>query len=238
MLTVTLVPILEDNYAYIIQSQDSIAIIDPGESKAIINALEKLNITPSFILNTHHHWDHVNGNKQIKEKYNVEIIGPESERKSIPELDTGLKNGDIFNFGDETVEVIETQGHTLGHICFYFKNSKILFSGDTLFSLGCGRLFEGTAEQSFNSFKKLKALPDDTKIYCGHEYTLENAEFCLSVDPDNQHLIKRIKEIENLRTNNKPTLPVTLEQEKKTNIFLKAKNAEEFKKFRELKDNF
>lgn len=238
MLDVILVPILEDNYAYIIKSKDSVAVIDPGDAAPVIAVLEEMDLKPSFIFNTHHHWDHVNGNKKIKEKYGLEIIGPESERNKIPELDNGLKNADAFNFGDEVVGIIETRGHTLGHICFYFKNSKILFSGDTLFSLGCGRLFEGTAEDLFNAFKTLKALPDDTQIYCGHEYTLDNAKFCLNIAPDNQDLITRAEEIKNLRNKKQPTIPTALAQEKKTNVFLMAKNAEEFKELRKLKDNF
>lgn len=237
MLKVTLIPILEDNYSYIIQSGDVVGIIDPSEAKPIIEFLEKNNLTPSFIFNTHHHWDHVNGNKKIKAKYNCKIIGSDKEKNKIPDIDTPLFDGDIFKFGNETIKIIGTAGHTSGHICFFFKEAKVLFSGDTLFSLGCGRLFEGTAQQLYNSFERLKQLPDDTKIYCGHEYTLENSEFCIQVDPDNKKLIERIREAKNLRNKNQPTIPTTLAQEKETNSFLRAKSAEELKKLRELKDS-
>lgn len=238
MLNVILVPTLEDNYTYIIESKDSVAIIDPGEAAPVITVLDEKSLTPSFIFNTHHHWDHVNGNKKLKDKYDLRVIGSQYDKDRVPELDQGLEHGETFKFGDETVEVIATAGHTLGHICLYFRESKILFTGDTLFSLGCGKFFEGTAEDMFKSFEALKKLPDDTQIYCGHEYTLANSKFCLSITPDSQNLLKHIEKIKTLRTNNKPTIPSTLALEKKANVFLMAKTAAELKKLRDLKDNF
>lgn len=238
MLNVTLVPILEDNYAYIIQSGDAVAVIDPGEADGVIHVLEKLKLEPQFIFNTHHHSDHVDGNKTIKDKYDVQILGPEKEAGKIPFFDKGFINGDVFQFGDEAVQIIETAGHTAGHICFYFLQSQTLFSGDALFSMGCGRLFEGTAEQLFEYMQRLKQLPDSTKIYCGHEYTEANANFCLSIYPDNKSIFKRAEEVQELRNKNQPTIPTTIEQEKKTNVFFMAKDAEEMKKFRGLKDNY
>ena len=236
MLDVTITPILEDNYAYILQSGNEVAIVDPGEAKPIIQKLEEMNLKPSIIFNTHHHWDHVNGNKEIKEKYGTRIIGPAKE--NIPETEKSLDENNNFSFDNDTIEIIETPGHTNGHICLYFPKSKILFSGDTLFAMGCGRLFEGTAEDMFKSFEKLKQLPDDVTVYCGHEYTLGNGEFCLSVEPDNADLIERMNKVRSLRASNTPTIPTSIELEKKTNVFMRAKNAEEFKKYRDLKDDF
>ena len=238
MLNVTLVPILEDNYAYIIQSGERCAVIDPGEAKPIITALEESGLSPQVVLNTHHHGDHVAGNQNIKRNYACKVIGPEKDRDRIPGMDIGINDKDTFSFGDEKMEVIETPGHTAHHLCLYFPNSQVLFSGDTLFSMGCGRLFEGTAEQMFQSFEKFKSLPDETKIYCGHEYTLDNGKFCLSIEPDNPDLIERIKEVESLRSDHKPTIPSTIGLEKKTNVFMRAETPEEFKKYRELKDQF
>lgn len=238
MLEVTLVPVLSDNYAYIIQSGNDIAVIDPGDAKPIISILEEKNLKPSILINTHHHHDHIAGNEVIKNKYNLKIIGPEKDRHRIPEIDQGLNEGDQLSFGDETTEIIETPGHTAGHICLWLPESKALFSGDTVFSMGCGRLFEGTPEQMFQSFEKIKKLPAETKIYCGHEYTQDNGTFCLSIQPDNQDLIDRMEEVKTLREKNRPTIPSTIELELKTNVFMQAKSAEEFKKYRELKDNF
>lgn len=237
MLNVTLVPILEDNYTYILQSGGDVAIVDPGEAAPVIQKLEELGVKPSIIYNTHHHWDHVNGNKEIKQKYNCTIIGPKKDKDRIPEMDQGINDGDPISFGDESIEVIETVGHTKNHLCFHFPESKNLFCGDTLFSMGCGRLFEGNAEDMFKAFEELKKLPDDTKIYCGHEYTQSNGEFCLSVDADNSDLQTRMREVRELRENNKPTIPSTIGLEKKTNIFMRTKDAQEFKKYRDLKDN-
>ena len=236
MLEVTLVPILQDNYAYILQSGNDVAVLDPGDATPIINKLEELNLTLSTIFITHHHWDHVDGIKDIKEKYNCTVIGPEKEKDRIPCIDKTINEGDDLSFDNETIEIIETIGHTNGHICFHFPESKILFSGDTLFAMGCGRLFEGTAEDMFSALEKLKKLPDNTKVYCGHEYTQSNGEFCLTIEPDNQNLITRIQKVTTLRVQNTPTIPTTIELEKKTNVFMRANDANEFKKFRNLKD--
>ena len=236
MLEVTLVPILEDNYAYIMQSGNDVAVLDVGEAKPVIVKLEEMGLTPTIIFNTHHHWDHVNGNTEIKKKYNATIIGPEKDKHRIPDIDKGLKDGDVLNFGDETIQITETPAHTSGHICFFFPQSKVLFSGDTLFAMGCGRLFEGTAEELFSAFDYFKTLPDDTKIYCGHEYTQSNGDFCLGIEPENTDLIERMEEVRLLRTQNTPTIPSTIELEKKTNVFLRAQNVETLKKYRQLKN--
>lgn len=238
MLEVTLVPVLSDNYAYILKSNKDIAVLDPGEAGPIINKLEELDLIPSTIFNTHHHYDHTDGNTALKKKYGCKIIGPEKESLKIQSIDQGINAKDKISFGNEEITIFETPGHTAGHICFYFPESKILFSGDTLFAMGCGRTFEGTSEQLFEAFQIFKKLPDNTKIYCGHEYTFSNGTFCMSVDPDNQNLYERMQEINELRNNNQPTIPTTIALEKKSNIFMRAKTAEEFKKYRDLKDNF
>lgn len=238
MLDVTLLPILEDNYTYILQSGSEIAVLDPGDAEPIINYLEQHNLKPTMVLNTHHHWDHVNGNKQIKEKYNCPVIGPENERKKIKTLDTGLHPDDVFKFGDEEAIIIETSGHTMGHICFWFKNANILFSGDTLFSMSCGRLFEGSVADIYPAFEKFNAMPDETLIYCGHEYTQTNGNFCLTIEPENPNLQQRMNDVNIARKVNQPTIPTTIELEKKTNVFMRAKSAAEFKKYRDLRDKF
>lgn len=236
MLDITILPILEDNYCYIIQSNNLVGIIDPGEAKPVIAHLEKHNLKPDYIFNTHHHWDHVNGNKAIKQKYSAQIIAPKSESTKIKNSDIALSHDQTFTFGDEEIKIIKVAGHTMGHICFYFEKSKALFSGDALFSMGCGRLFEGNADDLFKGFEILRQLPDDTQIYCGHEYTETNGKFCLSVEPDNQDLIARYDEVIALRQANQPTIPTTLGLEKKTNLFLRAQTAEDLKILRDLKD--
>jgi hydroxyacylglutathione hydrolase len=238
MLNVTLLPILDDNYTYVIQSGDTVGLVDVGDAAPVIKYLEEHNLTPSVLFNTHHHGDHINGNQEIKDKYNVRIIAPEKDMPRIPNVDQGVNDGEIIVFGDEGVQVIETVGHTSNQVNFWFKNSNILFSGDTLFAMGCGRLFEGTAQQMFESFQKLSSLPDDTVVYCGHEYTISNGEFGLSIEPENKDLINRVEEVKSLRAQNIPTIPTTLALEKKTNVFMRANDAETFKKYRDLKDNF
>lgn len=237
MLQVEIVPILEDNYCYLLRSEDSkCAVIDPGESLPVIDALEKLGWTVDFVLNTHHHWDHVNGNKAIKDKYGAQIIVPKSDANKIKNFDHVLKDGDIFELGGENAKIIATPGHTMGGICFYFEDSKAIFTGDTLFAMGCGRLFEGSAEDMFCSMQKLASLPDDVKLYCGHEYTLSNAQFCADYAPKNIHIQKRLKDVIGLRKENKKTIPSTIALEKKTNLFLITKTAEEFADIRSAKD--
>ncbi|MGN7438172.1 MAG: hydroxyacylglutathione hydrolase [Alcanivorax sp.] len=241
MITVEIIPIIEtnQNYAYLIQTDcGKVAVLDPGEADPIIDILEQKNITPDYILITHHHWDHVNGIPKIKKKYDCPVVIPKAEESKIKYGDITLNDGDVFELGEEKAHIILTPGHTAGGICYYFPDSNIVFTGDTLFSLGCGRLFEGTAEDMFTSFEKLKKLPDGTLVYCGHEYTRANAGFCLSVAPDNAALKQRIAEVKTLRAENKPTLPTTIGIEKKTNVFMQTKTAQEFGDLRRKKDNF
>lgn len=239
MIAVTILPVLKDNYTYLLQAEDgTTAVIDPGEAEPVIRHLESQGLGLDFILNTHHHGDHTAGNATLKELYSAKIFGPEQERSRIPSLDFGLSERDTFFIGAERMQVIETPGHTAGALCFYFPESGILFTGDTLFLMGCGRLFEGTPEQMFHSLKKIAALPDDTRIYCGHEYTLEATDFCLSIEPDNADLKKRQAEVRLLDQQKKPTVPATLRTEKDTNVFLRATNVEQFTEYRLKRNNF
>ena len=230
---------LEDNFSYILIDQNKNAcVIDPSESVPIINFVEKNNIKIKYILNTHHHYDHIGGNKEIKKKYNAKIVAYKNDLHRIPDVDISLKNNQIWTAENFKSKIIHIPGHTNGHICFFFENEKIAFTGDTLFSLGCGRIFEGTYEEMFTSLKKLKELPKETKIYCGHEYTLKNSEFCLKYDKNNKRLQNKINEIKNKVNNNIPTVPSTIDDEIACNIFLRAETLGEFSKLRDLKDNF
>ena len=239
-MEVKIIPCLEDNYAYLLidNTNNTACIIDPSEASPIINYLEKNKIKLSFILNTHHHYDHVGGNKKLKEIYGAKVIGYIDDKKRIPEIDFIVKNNQIWKEKNFEAKIIHIPGHTSGHICFYFFNEKKIFSGDTLFSLGCGRIFEGTYAQMFESLNFFKSLPYDTNIYCGHEYTLKNSEFCLKHDPNNQNLKKKIEKIKEKLNKNLPTLPTTIKDEIECNIFLRSENLENFSKLRDLKDNF
>ncbi len=237
MIKTTLIPILNDNYAYLTEGDNGeIAILDPGVAAPIIKALEGRNLKPDIILITHHHWDHTDGIQDLLKWHNCAVAGPKAEATKIKFLTIELDENSDFSFANERVQIIETPGHTLGHICYYFPESAALFAGDTLFSMGCGRLFEGTPDDMWNSMQKLRALPDETTLYCGHEYTLSNAQFCLKHAPDNEALQKRTTEVKAIRVLNKPTLPITLKSEKQTNLFLNAQSPEEFAKIRKLKD--
>ena len=239
-MKIKIIPCLKDNYSYLIidEKNNSSCVIDPGEAIPVINYLEKNNIKLDFILNTHHHYDHVGGNKELKYRYGAKVVGYIDDKKRIPEIDITIKNNQIWKEKKFEAKVIHIPGHTSGHICFYFFNEKNVFSGDTLFSLGCGRIFEGTYEQMFNSLDKIKKLPKETEIYCGHEYTLQNANFCLANDQTNLRLKEKITKIKKQLENNLPSIPTTLADEIECNIFLKAKDLKSFSKLRDLKDNF
>ena len=253
-MNIEIIPCLNDNYSYLIHDQmsNTVAIVDPSEfipcDKIISKNYKKLD----FILNTHHHYDHVGGNEELKKKYNSRVLGFENDKNRIPHIDINLKDNQEFKIGTLNFTTIFIPGHTRGHVAFYFKKEKVVFSGDTLFSLGCGRVFEGTYKQMFQSLNKLKNLPGDTKIYCGHEYTFKNLEFCLKFNPNNDFLKKKKDDIKLSLKNKKPTIPSTIADEIKANIFFrvndpdvkKAINLENstdieiFAKLRDLKDNF
>ncbi len=239
-MNVEIIKCLKDNYSYLVidEKNQSACVIDPSEAKPIINFIEKNKIHLKFILNTHHHYDHVGGNKELKKKYNTKIIGFEEDKDRIPEIDICLKDRDVWKNNNFEFKIFHIPGHTLGHICFNFFKEKLLFTGDTLFSLGCGRIFEGTYEQMFNSIKLLKSFDLKTKIYCGHEYTLKNSDFCLMHDKKNLKLKEKILLIKEKLNKNLPTVPSTLKEELETNIFLKCDSIKTFSKLRNLKDNF
>ena len=252
-MKIEIISCLSDNYSYLIFDEitNSVSIIDPSEFDAcdkIIKKYKKLD----YILNTHHHADHVDGNLKLKKKYRAKILGSSLDKDRIPGIDIQLEENQVQKLGDLQFKVIFIPGHTSGHIAFYFEKERVIFTGDTLFSLGCGRIFEGTHEDMFNSLKKLKMLPPETQVYCGHEYTKKNLDFCLYYDQENT-LLKEKSFLVNSRLSKKsPTVPTSIKEELKMNIFLRCNNAsikkalklensseqEVFTKLRDLKDNF
>ena len=239
-MKIEIIKCLHDNYAYIlIDETNSLSIvIDPSESKPIIDYVEKNKLSLKFILNTHHHFDHVGGNKELKKKYNSKVIGFEGDKNRIPEIDITLSDKEIWRNNNFEAKIYHIPGHTSGHICYHFFKQNILFTGDTLFSLGCGRIFEGTYEEMFASLQLIKSFPLRTKIYCGHEYTLKNSEFCINYDKENSALKDKIKLIKKKIDNGLPSIPSTIEEELECNIFLKSKDLRSFSKLRDLKDKF
>jgi hydroxyacylglutathione hydrolase len=253
-MKIEIIPCLNDNYSYLIHDEisNTVAIVDPSEFIPCNTIISKNYKKLDFILNTHHHYDHVGGNEELKKKYNSKVLGFENDKNRIPQIDTVLKDNQEFKIGTLNFTTIFIPGHTRGHVAFYFKKERVVFSGDTLFSLGCGRVFEGTYKQMFQSLNKLKNLPGETKVYCGHEYTFKNLEFCLKFNPNNDFLKKKKDDIKLSLKNKKPTIPSTIADEIKANIFFrvndpdvkKAINLENspdieiFTKLRDLKDNF
>ncbi|XP_078434803.1 hydroxyacylglutathione hydrolase 2, mitochondrial-like [Wolffia australiana] len=227
-LQIELVPCLKDNYAYILHDVDTgtVGVVDPSEAKPIINALNKNNLTLAYVLNTHHHYDHTGGNLELKERYGAKVVGPLADKDRIPGIDVALSDGEKWIFGAHEMVVLFTPGHTRGHLTYYFPQSGALFTGDTLFSLSCGKLFEGTPGQMMSSLQRIMSLPDDTKIYCGHEYTLSNAQFALSIEPKNDLLRSYAVDVADLRRKGLPTIPTTLGREKEVNPFLRTFSAE------------
>ncbi len=191
-MNVEIIKCLKDNYSYLITDSDRNSIvIDPSESDPIIKIIEKKKLNLKFILNTHHHFDHIGGNDELKKKYSSEIVGFKKDKDRIPGIDISVSDNEVWKSGNFEAKIIYIPGHTSGHIAFYFYKNEILFSGDTLFSLGCGRVFEGTHEDMYNSLSKFKSLPPSTKVYCGHEYTYNNSLFCIKYDSENIMLKKK-----------------------------------------------
>jgi hydroxyacylglutathione hydrolase len=217
-----------DNFGVLIHDTAAglTASIDAPEEAPIRAKLAEKGWKLDHIFTTHHHADHVEGNLPLKAAFGCRITGPSGESDKIPGIDRAVSEGDTIRFGDVEIEVIETPGHTLGHITFWIPSRKVAFVGDTLFAIGCGRVIEGTMEMMWNSLEKLLALPDDTTIYCGHEYTVANAKFALSVEPGNAALVRRNAEVKRLREDGKPTLPTTMALEKETNPFLRVTSPE------------
>jgi hydroxyacylglutathione hydrolase len=243
-----------DNFGVLLHDTGSgrTALVDAPEERPILAAIERTGWTPSLILVTHHHGDHVEANLALKQRFGLKIIGPKAEAAKIPGIDETVEEGSPLDFAGHAIHVISTPGHTAGHVSYHLPGVGIAFTGDTLFALGCGRLFEAPAQVMFTSLQKLAALPPQTRVYCGHEYTLSNARFALSVDPGNATLQERAAEVERLRQEDKPTLPTTIGAELATNPFLRwhdpairrqlgmenAADAEVFAEIRRRKDDF
>lgn len=254
MLEIITLPVLTDNYIYLVHDPVSheTAVIDPAIAQPVLDALEEKGWQLNYIFNTHHHSDHVGGNLQIKQQTGCKIIAAHADWDRIPGIDQGVGEGDIVSLGQHKARVIATPGHTRAHIVFHFTEDNILFCGDTLFVMGCGRLFEGTAEQLWYSLQKLKVLPKETLVYCTHEYTQTNGRFAMTVEPENQQLQQKIIEVNRLRSKNLPTVPTTIAEELATNPFFRedsvelqkaiamtnGKPMEVFAKTRRLKDGF
>ena len=215
---------LRDNFVWLLRETESgaVACVDPSEAAPVKAKLDQLGWKLTHILNTHHHNDHTGGNLELKRATGATIVGPAADKARIPGIDVALAEGETYDFGKETAKVYDIPGHTRGHIAFWFERAKTVFTGDTLFSLGCGRLFEGTPQQMWTSLSKLRRLPGDTKVYCGHEYTQANAKFALAIDPDNPALKARAAEVDALRAQGKATLPSTMASECAANPFLRA----------------
>ncbi|MEE8296055.1 MAG: hydroxyacylglutathione hydrolase [Sphingomonadales bacterium] len=239
-LEIVQVALLVDNYAYLLREPVSglVAILDPSVADKPLIEAESRGWAITHVLNTHHHWDHTGGNLGIKAATGAKIVGPAYEKARIPGIDIPVSEEAPFNFGETSAEILFVPGHTRGQISFWFKEEAAVFVGDTLFGMGCGRLFEGTPQMMFESMQKLKKLPGDTKVYCGHEYTEANGEFALTVDPDNPALHARLADVRALRAEGKPTVPFFISEEKTTNPFFLAKDVATFAEVRAKKDKF
>lgn len=253
-LTVEMIPVLSDNYVYLVHEPSAgvTGVVDPAVAAPVMERLSAKGWSLDWILSTHHHADHTGGNLELKEATGCRIAGPGKDAARIPGIDIKLAEGDRFELGKAEAQIFETPGHTSGHISFWFASSNALFCADTLFSLGCGRLFEGTPEQMWASLQKFAPLPDEALVYCAHEYTAANARFALSIDPGNGALAARAAEVDRQRAAGEPTVPTTLGLERKTNPFLRpndpairrqlalesADDVEVFAEIRRLKDNF
>ena len=254
MIEINIIGALSDNYIYLLRNNEKnlTAVVDPGDANAVIKVLNDKGWHLDEIINTHHHHDHTDGNLKLREIYGSKLIAPIYEKERISNIDIFVSDNDIISIAGIETKVIHTPGHTIGHVCYYMPDENALFSGDTLFYLGCGRVFEGSMEQMWSSLVKLKTLPDNTLTYCGHEYSISNAKFSNHLDPHNELLKVAFSEIKTKRANLEPTIPFNLGIEKKINPFLRVDDkvftasiglktisfSDSFKEIRLRKDNF
>jgi hydroxyacylglutathione hydrolase len=238
MLEIVAVPAFSDNYIWLVRDEASgeTVVVDPGDAAPALAEVERRGWRVTQVWNTHHHWDHSGGNLAMKETTGCTVSGPAAE--NIPGRDVALAEGGELRIGDHIGRAIEIPGHTLGHIALIFDEDRIAFVGDTLFAMGCGRLFEGTAQQMYHSLQRLAGLPQDTALYCGHEYTLANARFAAHAEPGNGAIASRLEQVAALRASGEITLPTSVAQERDTNPFVRASNWEEFARLRAEKDSF
>jgi len=238
-MKISILPAFEDNYIYILicEKTGKTAVVDPGDGDVVLRHCEEKDLKIDAILNTHHHWDHTDGNQKLIDRFECSLYAPTGEDR-IKNVDHPLKQGDGFEIGEMSFKVIETPGHTKSHICYYSQSDKAIFCGDTLFSIGCGRLFEGTPKDMYLSMQKIAELPDETQVYCGHEYTLANIKFAKSLENPPSGLVEYEQEVKAKRAAGKPSLPSSLGIEKRLNPFLRAKTPDELAKVRQRKDNF
>ncbi|HET7604536.1 MAG TPA: hydroxyacylglutathione hydrolase [Sphingomicrobium sp.] len=238
MLEIVPVPAFSDNYIWLVHDAEGgqTAVVDPGDAAPVLAEAERRGWNISQVWNTHWHPDHTGGNAVIKTATGARISGPAQEQ--IAGRDVALSEGDHVSLGKHVGRVIEVPGHTLGHIALIFDDDRVAFVGDTLFAMGCGKLFEGTPEQMYRSLRRLTELPDDTRLYCAHEYTLSNARFAVHAEPDNRAVAERLAEVQRLRDAGKITVPTTVAQERETNPFVRSSNADEFARRRAAKDSF
>jgi hydroxyacylglutathione hydrolase len=237
-IEVVRIPVLSDNYVWLARENSSgeVMVIDPAVAEPVLAKADELGWKITLIWNTHWHPDHTGGNAEIKAATGCVIIGPAAEAERIPTLDKHVRGGDMVAFGNSRAAVIDVPAHTAGHIAYHFADEGIAFVGDTLFAMGCGRLFEGTAAQMFANMRKLEALGDDTMIYCAHEYTQSNGRFALTVEPDNAALVARMASVDAMRLAGEPTVPTTIALERATNPFMRAASVDELAQRRLAKD--
>lgn len=243
MLTVHILDLLyvQDNYNFLLRDEatGTTAVVDPSEAGATLEALDERGWSLDYVLCTHHHWDHVNGIPKLKEKTGCKVVANAADAHRIPGgIDVPVQPGGLVALGDSVADIIDVSGHTIGHIAYYFSADAALFCGDALFAMGCGRMFEGDAPMYFDSLQRIKALPDATRMFCAHEYTIPNGRFAKHAEPENSAITQAIERAKARRREGKPSIPTLLGDEKATNPFLRVKSAEDFAHMRERKNHF